>query len=152
VADGHTPRPGSPDGDRIVKLSKDGKFIKAWGSQKGSEPGQVIGPHRLALDSQGRLFVADRGNRRIQIFDQDGGFIDQWTQFGSPSGIWIDKQDTMYVAVPGKDGGIKIASAKTGSLIAVIPDTSPEVAVADLQGKVYSGLVGGQMLQQFVKQ
>jgi DNA-binding beta-propeller fold protein YncE len=152
VADGHTPRPGSSDGDRIVKLSKDGKFIKAWGSQRGSGPGQVIGPHRLALDSQGRLFVADRGNRRIQIFDQDGRFLDQWTQFGSPSGIWIDKHDTIYVAVPGRDGGIMIGSAKTGSLTAVIHDTSPEVAIADAQGNVYSGLVGGQKFQQFVKQ
>jgi DNA-binding beta-propeller fold protein YncE len=151
VADGHTPRPGSSDGDRIVKLSRDGKFIKAWGSQRGSGPGQVIGPHRLALDSQGRLFVADRGNRRIQIFDQDGRFLDQWTQFGSPSGIWIDKHDTMYVAVPGQDGGIRIGSAKTGTLTAVIRGTSPEVAIADTQGNVYSGLVGGQKLQQFVK-
>jgi DNA-binding beta-propeller fold protein YncE len=151
VADGHTPRPGRPDGDRIVKLSKDGRFIKAWGTQKGSAPGEVIGPHRLALDSQGRLFVADRGNRRIQIFDQEGRFIDQWTQFGSPSGIWIDKQDTLYVAVPGRDGGVKIGSAKTGALTASIGGTSPEVAVADAQGMVYSGLVGGQDLQQFVR-
>jgi DNA-binding beta-propeller fold protein YncE len=151
VADGHTPRPGVPDGDRIVKLSKDGKFIKAWGAQKGSAQGEVIGPHRLALDSQGRLFVADRGNRRIQIFDQDGRFLDQWTQFGSPSGIWIDKQDTLYVAVPGQDGGIRIGSARTGTVSAVISGTSPEVAIADPRGNVYSGLVGGQKLQQFVK-
>ena len=152
VADGHTPRPAAPGGDRIVKLSKDGKFIKAWGSEKSDGPGQVVGPHRLAIDSQGRLFVADRGNRRIQIFDQDGRFLDQWTQFGSPSGVWIDKHDTLYVAVPGKDGGIKIGNAKTGSLTSVISDTSPEVAIADPQGHVYSGLVGGQQLQQFVKQ
>jgi sugar lactone lactonase YvrE len=150
VADGHTPRPGSPDGDRIVKLAKDGTFIKSWGT-KGSGPGEVIGPHRLAMDSQGRLFVADRGNRRIQIFDQEGKFLDQWTQFGSPSGIWIDKSDTLYVAVPGKDGGVKIANAKTGMLTTEIAGTSPEVAIADADGKVYSGLVGGQLLQQFVK-
>lgn len=151
VADGHTPRPGRPDGDRIVKLSKDGTFIKAWAPQKGSAPGDVIGPHRLALDSQGRLFVADRGNRRIQVFDQEGRFLDQWTQFGSPSGIWIDKLDTLYVAVPGRDGGVRIGSAKTGVVTATIGGTSPEVAVSDAQGKVYSGLVGGQDLQQFVK-
>jgi DNA-binding beta-propeller fold protein YncE len=151
VADGHTPRPGTPEGDRIVKLSKDGTFIKAWGGRRGSGPGEVIGPHRLALDSQGRLFVADRGNRRIQIFDQDGRFLEQWTQFGSPSGIWIDRHDTLYVAVPGQDGGIRIGSAKTGTLTAVIGGTSPEVAIADSRGNVYSGLVGGQKLQQFVK-
>jgi DNA-binding beta-propeller fold protein YncE len=151
VADGHTPRPGTPDGDRIVKLSKDGKFVRAWGARKGSGAGEVIGPHRLALDSQGRLFVADRGNRRIQIFDQDGTFLDQWTQFGSPSGIWIDKRDTLYVAVPGQDGGIRIGNAKTGTVTTVISGTSPEVALADAEGKVYSGLVGGQNLQQFVQ-
>jgi DNA-binding beta-propeller fold protein YncE len=152
VADGHTPRPGIPTGDRIVKLSKDGRFLKAWGSHQGSAPGEVIGPHRLALDSQGRLFVADRGNRRIQIFDQDGTFLDQWTQFGSPSGIWIDKRDILYVAVPGQDGGIRIGNAKTGAVTTVIRGTSPEVALADAEGRVYSGLVGGQSLQQFIRQ
>ena len=152
VADGHTPRPGAPDGDRIVKLSREGRFVKAWGAHKGSGPGEVIGPHRLALDSQGRLFVADRGNRRIQIFDQEGTFLDQWTQFGSPSGIWIDSRDTLYVAVPGQDGGIRIGNAKTGTLTTVIRGTSPEVALADSDGKVYSGLVGGQNLLQFVRQ
>jgi DNA-binding beta-propeller fold protein YncE len=152
VADGHTPRPGIPTGDRIVKLSKEGRFVKAWGSGEGSAAGEVIGPHRLALDSQGRLFVADRGNRRIQIFDRDGTFLDQWTQFGSPSGIWIDKRDILYVAVPGQDGGIRIGNAKTGAVTTVIRGTSPEVALADFEGKVYSGLVGGQSLQQFVRQ
>jgi DNA-binding beta-propeller fold protein YncE len=151
IADGHTPRPGGQDGDRIVKLSKDGTFIKSWGAQKGSKPGEVVGPHRLAMDSQGRIFVADRGNRRIQIFDQEGRFLDQWTQFGSPSGIWIDKQDVIYVAVPGNDGGVKIGNAKTGAMTASIGGTSPEVAFADPQGNVYAGLVGGQLLQQFVR-
>jgi DNA-binding beta-propeller fold protein YncE len=151
VADGHTPRPGSPDGDRIVKLAKDGTFIKAWGTKKGSAPGEVAGPHRLAMDSQGRIFVADRANARIAIFDQEGRPIEQWTQFGSPSGIWIDKKDVLYVAVPGQKGGIRIGNAKTGTLIESIGDTSPEVAIGDPSGYVYSGLVGGQRLDRFVK-
>jgi DNA-binding beta-propeller fold protein YncE len=151
VADGHTPRPGSPDGDRIVKLSKDGKFVKAWGTKKGSGAGEVAGPHRLAMDSQGRIFVADRGNARIAIFDQEGRPIDQWTQFGSPSGIWIDRKDVLYVAVPGQKGGIRIGNAKTGTLTESIPDTSPEVAIADPSGHVYSGLVGGQKLDRFAR-
>ena len=52
----------------------------------------------MAMDSAGRLFVGDRQNNRIQIFDQDGKFIDQWTQFSRPSGIYIDKNDVIYVA------------------------------------------------------
>ena len=89
VADGH-------GNSRIIKLSADGKFIKAWG-RKGSAPGEFATPHALALDSQGRLFVADRENNRLQIFDQDGKFLAEWKQFGKPSGLYIDKHDTMYV-------------------------------------------------------
>jgi DNA-binding beta-propeller fold protein YncE len=151
IADGHTPRPGAQAGDRIVKLSKDGTFIKAWGTGRGSQPDQVAGPHRLAMDSQGRLFVADRGNARIAIFDQEGRPVAQWTQFGSPSGIWIDRNDVLYVAVPGQNGGIRIGSARTGALTESIPNTSPEVAVADPRGYVYSGLVGGQRLDRFAR-
>jgi virginiamycin B lyase len=81
----------------IVKFSPDGKFIKRWG-KLGTGPGEFNVPHSLAMDSQGRLFVADRGNNRIQIFDQDGKFLDQWKQFGKPCGIFIDKNDVLYVA------------------------------------------------------
>ena len=81
---------------RIVKYSKDGKFIKSWG-KFGTGPGEFNVPHGLALDSQGRLFVADRGNSRIQIFDQDGKFLEEWKQFGKACSVHIDKNDTMYV-------------------------------------------------------
>ena len=93
VADGH----GGNTNARIVKFSPDGKFIKAWG-KKGSAPGGFDTPHTLAMDSQGRLFVGDRQNNRIQIFDQDGNFIDQLFQFSRPSGVFIDAGDTIYVA------------------------------------------------------
>src|SRR6266436_8192839 len=79
VADGH----GGDSNARIVKFSKDGKFIMTWG-KKGSAPGEFNGPHALAFDSKGRLFVADRSNNRIQIFDQNGKFMDQWQQFSRP--------------------------------------------------------------------
>src|SRR5262249_8556175 len=73
VGDGH----GRDTNARIVKFSKDGKFIKAWG-RKGSGPGEIDIPHALAMDSRGRLFLGDRQNNRIQIFDQDGNYLDQW--------------------------------------------------------------------------
>ena len=93
VADGH----GGNTNARIVKFTKDGKFIKFWG-KKGSGPGELDIPHALAMDSRGRLFVGDRQNNRIQIFDQDGNYIDQWFQFSRPSGVFIDKNDMIYVA------------------------------------------------------
>src|SRR6202521_4647050 len=93
VADGH----GGNSNARIVEFSKDGKFIKTWG-KKGAAPGEFDWPHSLAFDSRGRLFVADRANNRVQIFDQDGRFLEQWKQFGRPAGVFIDKNDILYVA------------------------------------------------------
>lgn len=93
VADGH----GGDSNARIVKFSKDGKFIKAWG-KKGTANGEFAELHAIALDSKGRLFVGDRGNSRIQIFDQDGKFLEEWKQFVRPSGIYIDRNDIIYVA------------------------------------------------------
>jgi sugar lactone lactonase YvrE len=92
VSDGHNVGTGNA---RVVKFTKDGKFIKQWGGH-GPEPGHFEMPHGLAFDSKGRLFVADRGNNRIQIFDQEGTFIADWKQFGRPSGIFIDKKDNLY--------------------------------------------------------
>jgi streptogramin lyase len=77
ISNGHNMGRGNA---RIVKFTKDGKFIKQWGGH-GSAPGQFEMPHALAFDSKGRLFVADRGNNRIQIFDQYGNFLAEWKQF-----------------------------------------------------------------------
>src|SRR6266702_2598679 len=129
VTDGHV----ANSNGRVVKFSKDGKFIKAWG-KKGSGTGEFDTPHSIAMDSRGRLFVADRGNNRIQIFDQEGRFLDQWKQFGRPSGVFIDKNDTIYVADsqsnatlnPGFKRGIRIGSAKDGKVTALIPFAEAE--------------------------
>ncbi len=151
VADGHS---GMDTNMRIVKYSKDGTFIKEWG-KKGTAPGELDGVHGLAFDSRGRLFVADRGNRRIQIFDQDGGFIDAWTQFGSPSGLFISPDDILYVADLAE--GIRIGSAKDGSLSAFIMAPVPESGTArvaesvavDAQGTLYAGENAGMKLLKF---
>src|SRR3982075_2179071 len=127
VGDGH----GGNTNSRIVKFSKDGKFIKTWG-KKGTAPGEFDTPHALAMDSRGRLFVGDRNNNRIQIFDQDGKYLDQWPQFSRPSGVYIDKNDVIYVTdsesesvSKNHDGwrrGIRVGSAKDGSVRSFIPD------------------------------
>jgi DNA-binding beta-propeller fold protein YncE len=161
VADGH----GGDTNARVVKFSKDGKFIKAWGT-KGSGPSQFDTLHRLAMDSKGRLFVADRGNNRIQIFDQDGNFLAQWRQFGRPSGIYISKDDTLYsvdsqsdeMTNPGVKRGIRIGSAKDGSVRWFIPDpsTNPQIALAegvsaDAKGEIYAAGVSSMGLHKFVR-
>jgi DNA-binding beta-propeller fold protein YncE len=165
VADGHGVMNGHITNDRIVKLDKDGKFVKAWG-RHGSEPGEFDVPHSLALDSAGRLYVADRSNSRIQIFDADGTFVAEWRQFGRPSSVYIDKDDMLYVADsqssektnPGFQQGIRIGSAKDGKVTAFIPLTDPAVGHAeelavDDQGNIFAGFtdVGKTALRKFVK-
>jgi sugar lactone lactonase YvrE len=162
VADGH----GAGGSNRIVKLTADGRFVKEWGGT-GEADGQLRDPHALAMDSQGRLFVGDRANNRIQIFDQDGNHLASWTQFGRPSGLFIDANDVLYAADsesnarrnPGFRRGIHIGSARSGSVTAFIPDPEPdpdnsatsgaEGVAADARGNVYGAEVGPQTLRRY---
>jgi sugar lactone lactonase YvrE len=164
VGDGH----GGDSNARIVKFSKDGKFLKAWG-KKGSAPGEFSTPHSMAFDSRGRLFVADRENHRIQIFNQDGEFLAEWKQFGQASGIFIDKNDVIYVADnesngtrnPGYKRGIRVGSAKDGSVTAFIPDPEPdpdntpsgaaEGVGADGSGNIYGAEVVLKRVVKYVR-
>ena len=159
VADGH----GGLTNGRIVKFSKDGKFIKAWG-KPGKAQGEFNQPHGIALDSAGRVYVGDRGNSRIQIFDPDGNFIAEWKQFGMPSGIYVDRNDVMYVADtqsdqarnPGFKRGVRIGSVKDGKVTAFIPEPSAELGTgegvaADDQGNVFQGYNSKMAVRRFVK-
>jgi sugar lactone lactonase YvrE len=173
VAEGH----GSGN-NRVIKFDKTGKFIKEWG-KLGTGPGDFDQPHCLAMDSQGRLFVGDRNNNRIQIFDQNGTFIEEWKQYSRPSGIFIDKNDTIYVADSESESvsqnhngwkrGIRIGrvkDGKDGKVVAYIPDpetrsrtdatpfngtSAAEGVVVDSQGNIYGAEVGPKRLMRYVK-
>jgi sugar lactone lactonase YvrE len=163
VADGH----GGNTNARIVKFDKNGKFIKTWG-KKGTGPGEFDIPHSLAMDSKGRLFVADRNNNRLQIFDQDGKFLAEWKQFSRISGLYI-RNDILYAADSesntarhsGWKRGIRIGSVKDGKVTAFIPDPEPnpdrvptsaaEGVAADAKGNVYGAEVGPRALKRYVK-
>jgi hypothetical protein len=167
VADGHyETKYGTA---RVVKFSKDGKFIKAWG-RMGSAPGEFDEPHDIFIGgSANRVYVADRRNKRIQVFDQDGNFIVAWKQFGEPSSVFVGKDDTIYVGASSADPtnkqgvvrGIIIGSAKDGSLKAFIPDpsdldkqiwgTSASGIAADDEGNIYAADVGAHNLRKYVK-
>lgn len=135
VTEGHASNPNATA--RVYKFAKDGSLIKTWG-QWGSGPDDFDQPHALAMDSRGRLFVGDRGNNRIKIFDQNGKLLDTWYQFSRPSGIFIDANDNIYVAdsesgsVNPAHGawqrGIRIGSARTGEVKYFIPDPWPTCA------------------------
>jgi len=166
VSEGHSSAAGATA--RVLKFSRDGKFIKSFG-KLGKENGDFDQPHALAMDSKGRLFVGDRGNNRILILDQDGNYLDQWKQFSRPSGIFIDKDDNIYVAdsesesvTRTHDGwkrGIRIGSARDGSVKYFIPDpvekapstSAAEGVAVDAQGNVYGAEVGPRALKRYVR-
>ena len=175
VTDGHSGNKSKSG--RVVKYSRDGKFIKTWG-RLGPEPGNFRDPHDLYVGgSKGYVYVADRQNNRIQVFDQNGNFIVAWTQFGQPSSVYVDKQDNIYVGAtyqdPSRgsvnqattgpnDRAIVIGNAITGELKYLIPDpgdlskmtdtgTSASGIAVDDQGNIYAADVGFNNLRKYTK-
>ena len=177
VSEGH----GQNQNDRIIKFSKDGKFIQAWGT-RGSGPMQFNQPHALAYDSKGNLYVGDRANNRVLVFDTKMNQIADWAQFSRPSGLFIDKHDMLYSADSESGGinpshsawkrGIRIGSVKDGKVTAFIPDPLPtcergvqpgnpptcgsgtwvaEGVAVDAAGNIYGAEVGPRKVQKYVK-
>lgn len=167
VSDGHAPN--KYDTGRVVKFSRDGRFIKAWG-RKGSAPGEFDEPHDIFVGgSRQWVYVADRKNNRIQVFDQNGTFIAAWTQFGQPSSVFVGPDDSIYVGASfpdtskkkGELRGIVVGNGITGTLTAFIPDpadldnvvrgTSASGITADSAGSVFAADVGAHNLRKYVK-
>ncbi len=165
VVDGHN----SNGNNRIVKYSGDGAYIQEFGGT-GHGPGQLQGPHAIAMAPDGRLFVADRHNQRIVIFDQEGNYLNRWTQFGMPSDIAIDEDGRIYVADsesdvnqnPGWEKGIRIGDVDTGWVDYFILDTGDnppitqggsgaESLTVDRAGNIFSGEPRPQRLLKYVK-
>ncbi|MDE3263208.1 MAG: peptidyl-alpha-hydroxyglycine alpha-amidating lyase family protein [Acidobacteriota bacterium] len=157
VADGH----GEGTNERIMKFDSGGRFIMQWG-MPGNGPcgaGEFSSLHAIDVDSQGRLYIGDRDNNRIQIYDQAGDYLDCWYQFSRPSGIYIDADDNIFVtdsesrdgpdngmdlSHPGWERGIRIGSARDGSVTAFIPDPNPQGGSSTSEGVV--GIQGGAVV------
>lgn len=143
---------GESTNTRIVKYSKDGKFVKFWGT-KGSGPGQLDVPHSIAMDSKGRLYVANRSNKRIEIFDQDGKYLDVMTNVGMPYGLYMTKDDVLYVT-DGSQGkeDLTIVNTKDQKILGHIGGLSgPHMLAVDANGAVYVAEVRGAAIKKFVK-
>ena len=162
VGDGHEGQ-NTDDSDtvaRIVKFDSEGNFLASIGHW-GAEPGEFKTPHALDIDSRGRLVVGDRGNNRLQVLDLDGNFIEQFKQYSRPSGIYIQDDDTIFVADsesafdevrnPGWTPAIRVGNLRDGSIDYLIDGTveaypegsNPEGVAVDPQGNVYGAVVSG---------
>jgi DNA-binding beta-propeller fold protein YncE len=165
VAEGHASSDSA--NARILKFDKTGRLIATFG-KKGRGVGEFDQPHALAMDSRGRIFVGDRNNNRIVIIDQNGRWLDVWQQFSRPSGIYIDRNDVIYVADSESGSvdpahkewkrGIRIGSAKSGKVTAFIPDpidratdtSAAEGVAVDSRGNIYGAEVGPRALKRYV--
>ena len=131
VADGYR-------NSRVVQFSKEGKFIRIIGGTKGSEPGQFNLPHAVVLDSKGRVIVADAENSRIQVFDSNGKFLEQWNDFiAKPRGaLYITADDTLYVSHVDAEA---ISVVKNGKVVEVIRGVGgrPHGMTLDRAGNIY---------------
>ena len=140
---------------RIMKFAPDGSFITQWG-QIGVRHGEFRTPHAMEFDSLGRLWVADRGNHRLELFDQDGNYLESRYSYGRISGIFISEDDMVYAidseSSPtnhvGWRNGIRIGSIHDDEIVAFIPPferpnrvyqgTAGEGVAVDADGNVYA--------------
>ena len=166
IAEGHSSSAGWTA--KMMKFDATGKMVKEWGKW-GNGDGDFDQPHALAFDSKGLLYVGDRNNNRIQVFDQEGNFKEKFYQFSRPSGIYIDKNDNLYVADSESKSvsrnhqdwlrGIRIGSLKDKKVTAFIPDPSPDATgtsaaegvVVDAKGNVFGAEVGPQRVSRYTK-
>ena len=104
---------------RVVKFSPEGVYLMAWGG-RGGAPGQFDVPHGIAIDLRGRIYIADRGNARIQVFDGAGTFIRQISGpgIGRPWAVEVDANGTLYAL----DGGDQNPARQRSGLLALTPE------------------------------
>lgn len=140
---------------RVLHFSRDGKLLGQWG-KKGSGPSEFNLPHSIRLDADGKVYVADRENKRIQIFDARGKFLSQWTNVGSPYGLYLTKQGHMYVA-DGVNHWVLVVDREGKSLgrfggqgKAPGQFDLPHMLCLDSQGAVYVAEVNGKRVQKLV--
>jgi DNA-binding beta-propeller fold protein YncE len=90
---------------RVHRFTADGKWTASWG-EPGAGPGQFRVPHGIAIDARGNVYVADRENRRIQIFSPTGAYIAQWPEVARPCQVTIDAHQNVFVAELGYRAGM----------------------------------------------
>jgi DNA-binding beta-propeller fold protein YncE len=132
-------------GARVVKFSHDGKYLLEWGA-RGTGPGQFELPHNVVVDARGRVYVTDRENRRIEVFDANGKFLDQWPTIEGVSGLYLTKDQHIWAG--------QVLLDLNGKVVGKLPNgtgtSGHGVAVSD-SGNVYLAQLNGTV-QKFVKQ
>ena len=155
----------SPSGDlyisdgyrnsRVHRFTKDGQLIGSWGQPGKTEPGHFHLPHSVLVDPDGKVYVCDRANRRVQIFSPDGEYITSWTDgMGGPDDISRDQDGVFYVAEQEVDGGSPYVSLwqTDGTLITRWEIRHAHGLWVDSKGDIYLGLTTNHSVDKYVRQ
>ena len=128
---------------RVLKYSRDGKFLLEWGT-RGTGPGQFGLPHNVVVDSENRVYVTDRDNQRIQVFDSNGKFLTEWKNTGGVSGLVMTKDGRIVTGAVLRD--------LNGNVVGRFPEAgAAHGAAIDSAGNIYLAQLSG-IVQKFVKQ
>ena len=137
---------------RVHRFAADGTLKTSWGSP-GSGPGQFHLPHSIAFDDDGNLLVADRSNKRIQIFTPEGKYLREWTGMGGPNDISRGKDGNYYIAEQEDGGNPAYCTVRDsqGKVLAKMESRHVHGIGVDLQGNIYAGLTQNRGVDKFVR-
>ncbi len=137
---------------RVHRFTGDGRLVKSWG-EPGHGPGQFHLPHSIAFDDDGKLYVADRSNKRIQIFSPEGDYLGEWTGMGGPNDITCGRDGNFYIAEQ-EDGGnpayVTVRDPK-GAVLARMESRHVHGVGVDSRGDIYAGLTQNRSVDKFVR-
>jgi hypothetical protein len=138
---------------RIHRFSADGKLINSWGEPGNDGPGQFQLPHSLLIDPDGKVYVCDRANRRVQIFTAEGEFISMWTGMGGPNNLVRDSEGTFYLAEQAADDDGPMLSIRDGdgSVLARWEVRHAHGLWVDSAGDIYLGLTTHKSVDKWVR-
>jgi DNA-binding beta-propeller fold protein YncE len=137
---------------RVHRFTPNGQLVASWGTP-GKAPGEFHLPHSIATDPDGKLYVADRANKRIQIFSPEGDFLGMWTGMGGPNDITRGKDGTFVIAEQ-EDGDkpayVSVRDAN-GTVLARMESRHVHGAGVDSRGDIYAGLTVDRSVDKFVR-